>query len=208
MRITPTARKATRRRILEFAGERFAALGFDAVTTRDVARAAGIATGTLFNYFATKEAIAAALLAEALDEAHARFDARRRRGDSLEEELFALVAAELRAPAAPELPWCGPRNRPRAGRGPTRRRRRGDAPRSPTDRGPAPRGRQSTGADRPRICAPLLDPLRRRAELLAQDPSPNQEDTLALLDQSLRAFVTILPPKAGGAGPARSRGAV
>ncbi len=97
MRITPTARKATRRRILEFAGERFAALGFDAVTTRDVARAAGIATGTLFNYFATKEAIAAALLAEALDEAHARFDARRRRGDSLEEELFALVAAELRA---------------------------------------------------------------------------------------------------------------
>ncbi len=42
----------------------------------------------------------------------------------------------------------------------------------------------------------------------AHDPSPNQEDTLAVLDQSLRAFVSILPPKAGVAAPARSRGAL
>ena len=97
MRITTAAREATRRRILEFARERFAAQGFDAVTTRDIAGAAAIATGTLFNDFATKEAIAAALVAEALAEAHTAFDARVRRGDSLEEELFGFVAAELRA---------------------------------------------------------------------------------------------------------------
>jgi hypothetical protein len=41
----------------------------------------------------------------------------------------------------------------------------------------------------------------------AHDPSPNQEDTLAVLDRSLRAFVSILPPKAKVDGPARSRGA-
>ena len=35
----------------------------------------------------------------------------------------------------------------------------------------------------------------------AHDPSPNQEDTLAVLDQSLRAFVSILPPKAGSDRP-------
>lgn len=92
MRITMAAREATRCRILEIARDRFAAQGFDAVTTRDIAGAAAIATGTLFNYFATKEAIAAAIVAEA----RAAFDARTRRGDSLEEELFALVAAELR----------------------------------------------------------------------------------------------------------------
>jgi hypothetical protein len=28
------------------------------------------------------------------------------------------------------------------------------------------------------------------------DPSPNQEDTLAVLDRSLSAFVSILPSKA------------
>ena len=43
------------------------------MTTRDIARAARIASGTLFNYFPTKEAIAAGLAAEAAAEAHARF---------------------------------------------------------------------------------------------------------------------------------------
>ena len=107
MRITATAREATRRRILQVARERFAACGFDAVTTRDIAGAAAIATGTLFNYFATKEAIAAALAAEALAEARATFDARTRRGDSLEEELFGLVAAEPGArPGRTGITWA------------------------------------------------------------------------------------------------------
>ena len=58
--------------------------------------------------------------------------------------------------------------------------RRGDAseamaPRAPGGRGPAPGGRRSSGDARPRIGTPLLDPLRRGAELRTNDASPNQE---------------------------------
>jgi AcrR family transcriptional regulator len=209
MRITAAAQEATRRRILEIAHERFAAQGFDAVTTRDVARAARIATGTLFNYFATKEAIAAALVAEALTEARVGFRARRRRGDSLEEDLFALVAAELRA-LRPHRNYLGPVLETALGPLATRR---GDAG-------------ETTRLDHLEVVVQLLESDGRPGPIdpgsahlywilyvgvlsfWAHDPSPNQEDTLAVLDQSLRAFVSILPPKAGVTGPARSRGAV
>jgi AcrR family transcriptional regulator len=209
MRVTAAAQEATRRRILEIAHERFAAQGFDAATTRDVARAARIATGTLFNYFATKEAIAAALVAEALAEARVGFRARRRRGDSLEEDLFALVAAELRA-LRPHRNYLGPvletALAPLAAR-------RGDA-------GEAMR------IDHLDVVVQLLHSAGRPGPIdpgwerlywtlyvgvlsfWAHDASPKQEDTLAVLDQSLRAFVSILPPKARGAGPHSSRGSV
>ncbi len=95
MRITAEEKKATRKRIVEAAVDLFRSHGFDVTTTRDIARAAGIATGTLFNYFETKEALVAALAGEAQSRAHAAWkqesDAR-----GLEEDLFALVAAELR----------------------------------------------------------------------------------------------------------------
>jgi AcrR family transcriptional regulator len=209
MRITAAAQEATRRRILEIAHERFAAQGFDAVTTRDVARAARIATGTLFNYFATKEAIAAALVAEALAEARVGFRARRRHGDSLEEDVFALVAAELRA-LRPHRNYLGPVLEAALGPLATRRGDAGDAMR-----------RDHLG-----VVGGLLEAHGRPEPIdagsahlywtlyvgvlsfWAHDASPNQEDTLAVLDQSLRAFVSILPPKAGVAGPNRSRGAV
>jgi AcrR family transcriptional regulator len=209
MRITTAARAATRRRILEVAHERFAAMGFDAVTTRDIAGAAVIAAGTLFNYFATKEAIAAALVAEALAEAHVGFNARARRGDSLEEELFALVAAELRA-LRPQRNYLGPVLETALGPLATRR---GDA-------GEAMRrdhlevvGRLLQADGRPGLIDPGSEHLYWTLyvgvlSFWAHDPSPNQEDTLAVLDQSLRAFVSILPPKAGETGPARSRGAI
>lgn len=95
MRITVDAKIATRRRILEMARDRFSRAGFEATTTRDIASAAGIAAGTLFNYFPSKEAIVMALVAEALGEAHQQFE-RQARGESLEEDLFAFIAAELR----------------------------------------------------------------------------------------------------------------
>src|SRR5262249_39107739 len=68
----------------------------EAATTRDLADAAGIASGTLFNYFTTKEAILAALVAEAAAAAQSDFDASGDHGESFEEELFAFVALELR----------------------------------------------------------------------------------------------------------------
>src|SRR4051794_22810280 len=95
MRVTAEAKIATRRRILDASRDCFSRAGFEASTTRDIAAAAGIAAGTLFNYFPAKEAIAMALVAEALDAVHRQFD-KRPRGDSLEEDLFALIAAELR----------------------------------------------------------------------------------------------------------------
>ena len=92
MRVTLETKAATRQRILDSARKLFARSGFDAATTRDIAIAAEIATGTLFNYFPTKESVLAALAAEALGEAKAPPDT----ASTLDEAIFALVAAGLR----------------------------------------------------------------------------------------------------------------
>lgn len=86
----------TRRRILEAAGRLFAASGYEASTTRDIADAAGIANGTLFNYFPNKEAILAALVAGVAAGIQADFENRSPEDGSFEEALFAFVAAGLR----------------------------------------------------------------------------------------------------------------
>src|SRR5690349_7299429 len=96
MRVTAETRAKTKERILEAAQRLFAGQGYDATTTRDIARAAGIATGTLFNYFAAKEEIVACQAGEALERAHADFDRRAGESRSLDEDLFAFVAAGLR----------------------------------------------------------------------------------------------------------------
>ena len=94
MRVTAETKEATRQKILETAQELFRTVGYDSTTTRDIARAAGIATGTLFNYFATKESIVTGLVADA--------QRRTARGmtdeqfESLEEALFAHISAGLR----------------------------------------------------------------------------------------------------------------
>src|SRR5688572_4819882 len=99
MRVTAETRSATRQRILEAAHTLFAAQGFEAATTRDLARAAGIGVGTLFNYFPTKEAVAHCLLSEAYALAARKFESDLARDAaeplSLEEELFAHIAAIL-----------------------------------------------------------------------------------------------------------------
>jgi AcrR family transcriptional regulator len=48
-------KQQTREVIAESAGRLFAERGFDAVTVAEVARAAGVSEGTVFNYFPTKE---------------------------------------------------------------------------------------------------------------------------------------------------------
>ena len=47
----------TRDRILQAARKLFAAQGFDGTTTRDLAKAANVAEGTLFRHFSNKKAI-------------------------------------------------------------------------------------------------------------------------------------------------------
>jgi AcrR family transcriptional regulator len=96
MRITELAKEETRRRIVDAALEHFQESGFEAATTRGIAKKANIAVGTLFNYFASKEAIVSALAAEALQAADDDFEKRKRPGAPLEEDLFGHISAGLR----------------------------------------------------------------------------------------------------------------
>lgn len=96
MRVTRQTRDRTRTGLLGAARALFAEVGFGPATTRAIAERAGVATGTVFNYFPTKEALAAALVRAELEGAWAERDAARRPGESAEEALFALVATELR----------------------------------------------------------------------------------------------------------------
>src|SRR6185369_6796770 len=101
MRITVAAKEETRKRILKVSQKHFAQLGFEQTTTRDIARDANIAVGTLFNYFPTKESIVENLVNEACRRAAERFAVEMERNGqqhsaTLEEELFAQVAAVLR----------------------------------------------------------------------------------------------------------------
>jgi AcrR family transcriptional regulator len=198
MRITAAEKQATRRRIEETARELFRTRGFDATTTRDIARAAEIAAGTLFNYFDSKEAIVVALAAEALSKARAAFNLQAVEG-SLEEELFALVAAELRQ---------------------LRPLRKFITPLLETALSPLATAKQSADHESLRIeHLELVVGFSRRhglAEVPAlawqaywalytgvlafwsTDKSPKQEDTLALLDQSLNMFAGWLRSAASG----------
>jgi AcrR family transcriptional regulator len=94
MRVTAETKESTRRRILEAAQEQFRTTGYEATTTRDIAKAAGIAAGTLFNYFPTKEAIVTTLVIDCQSRPIRQLS--HESHSSLEEALFAHVAHRLR----------------------------------------------------------------------------------------------------------------
>lgn len=104
MRVTPETRERTRLELLRAGADLFAEAGFAAATTRALARRARVAAGTVFNYFPSKEALAAAVLAGSLAAAWEERERERRAGESAEEALFALVATELRH-LAPHRSW-------------------------------------------------------------------------------------------------------
>jgi AcrR family transcriptional regulator len=205
MRVTAETKTATRRRILEAARRLFAADGFTTSTTRDIADAAGIAAGTLFNYFPTKEAVLASLAAEAV----AGLGQDSEGGEeSFEEDLFAFVAAGFRKlkPLRKNLPALLETTL---------------SPLAATED-----VNQSLRLSHLETVARLAKK-RRLGELSpvalhlywtlhtgvlvfwAKDESPKQEDTLALLDSSLAMFVGWLQRenddrsanKKGGAEP-------
>jgi AcrR family transcriptional regulator len=189
MRITAEEKKLTRQRILEAAASLFRTRGYEPTTTRDIADGADIATGTLFNYFPTKEAIIAVLAEEALAKAHAAFNGKNFEGE-LTEQLFAHVAAELRH---------------------LKPLRKFITPLLETSLSPLIASQRSETNDSLRAdhLATVAEIARKHgvAELStvalqvywslyigvlafwAADRSPKQEDTLALLDQSLAMFV-------------------
>lgn len=201
MRITAEAKAETRQRILQAATSLFERDGWDGTTTRGIATSAAIATGTLFNYFPTKESIAAVLIGEALNRAGENLPIAQVKESSLEADLFTLVwsgFASLRELRKFLGPACesifSPLARPSADSP-------GDAIRVDhlemvdamiTSHGfPGPRSALSVQLYWTLYLGVFA--------FWSADDSPGQEDTLALLDQSLRLFVSTLnhEPKKG-----------
>jgi AcrR family transcriptional regulator len=89
-------KQAIRKRIVAAALNLFQTKGFEATTTKAIARKAGIAEGTVFNYFKTKEDIALHFFEQEVDHAIAavRGNSRLRKAP-LEEKLFTLVHSQL-----------------------------------------------------------------------------------------------------------------
>ena len=96
MRITKEAKKKTAQKILRAAEKLFIKEGYKETTTRQIATKAGIATGTLFNYFPSKETLAMSLLAENLKLGREDFARRRTGEEDLSEDLFMLITSEFR----------------------------------------------------------------------------------------------------------------
>lgn len=187
MRITAEEKLATRKRILDAAKALFRSKGFENATTRDIAKEVGVATGTLFNYFASKEAIVVEMVAIGLEKADKDFQKNRRSDADLAELLFASVAAQLRA-----LKSVRKYIRPFVG-----------APESDET------GAAELSAGLHEHFASLLrdqgveEPTAVQLTILwslyvgvlsfwSSDTSPKQEDSLALLDQSVRMYVDWL----------------
>ena len=196
MRVTEQTKLETRGRIVDAARELFRRRGFAETTTREIAAKAGIATGTLFNYFATKESLGLSLVADGLRTAQVEFASRPSGDESLDEALFAHIAADLRHLDSYRT-FVG----------------------EVLEAALSPFASGDLDSDGSRLRAEHLERVRELivrhgpAELVeptvvsmhlywtlylgglafwSQDDSPHQEDTLALLDQSLRLFVASL----------------
>jgi len=86
----------TKRAILEAALRLFADKGFYHTTTKAISRKAGIAEGTLFNYFETKEDLALYFFERELDEVIAWYEREARvKRAALAEKLFAIIHQSL-----------------------------------------------------------------------------------------------------------------
>lgn len=194
MRVNQATKEATRRRLLDAGARLFISKGFDRTNTRDISTEARVAAGTLFNYFPSKEALAAAIVAEALDAGLEQFDARQADGESLEEDLFSLIMAGLRRLAPYRTivgvvfetalsPFASPEAFPEA-----RRLQQGQL-----------EAMTSLLIQHGIRSAPtfVVDHLYWTLYIgvvafWSRDDSPQQRDTLAVLDQSLRLFVQSL----------------
>jgi AcrR family transcriptional regulator len=193
--VTAETKAETRRRILDAARQLFAGRGYDATTTRDIADVAGIANGTLFNYFANKEAVLASLVAQVTGTVHTDFASPSPDEGSFEEALFAFVATGLRKlkpwrkhlPVLLETVW-------------------NPLTMAPVDDAQAMRlahlemvahmAKQHGLGDLPALALQLYWTLYVGVLMFwAQDSSPRQEDTLALLDSSLAMFTGWLQPE-------------
>lgn len=199
MRISEKAKQESRARILEKAAELFIAKGFEDCTTRDIALASGLAAGTLFNYFPSKETLAMSMVAEAFRLGDGDFQRRRSGKEDLAEELFLFVASGLRR-LRPLRPFIGP----------VLERSLSPFPRKNVcQEGEASRLEHLAAvqgiiaghgfAEAPDYVAMTMYWSLYLGILAfwSNDPSPNQEDTQSLIDYSIRTFVHVI----SGSGP-------
>lgn len=193
MRITAEEKLATRKRILSAARQLFRTKGFHAATTRDIAKEVGIATGTMFNYFASKEAIVLELAATLLAKARTEFDQNRRANADLAEDLFASIAIQLRT-LRPLRTYIHPLF---------------DTAASATANDIAAGLRNGLVTHFANILANhgIQDPSKIQQDILwslyvgvlthwGNDKSPKQEDSLAILDQSVRMYAEWISTQA------------
>ena len=186
-----TKKQRTRTTILANAIALFQKQGIRATRSAQIAAASQVSAATLFNYFATKEAIVMTLVSEALTEAAADFDARSPRDTSLEEDLFAHIATGLRR-LKPHRKYLQPVL---------------ESSLSPVAKAAENGASESIRVDHLESVQALIVKHRDSATASAvgmqlywtlytgilaawaDDKSANQEDTLALLDESLKMFV-------------------
>ncbi len=194
MRISEQAKLDSRARILEKAAELFIGKGFEDTTTRDIALAAGLAAGTMFNYFPSKETLAMTMVTEALGQGMEDFRRRRTGEEELTEELFLFIASGLRR-LRQLRPFLGP----------VLERSLSPFPRkSVCHEGEAARlghlavvqeiiGRHGFTAAPDYVAMTIYWSLY--LGILAfwtNDESPNQEESRGLIDYSLRCFVQVI----------------
>jgi AcrR family transcriptional regulator len=93
-RIDAETREKVRRRLLEVAAAHFAERGLQGAGIDAIALAAGVAKGTIYNYFPSKEELFAEVLSEGCRLAVQRYASAPGAG-SLRERLVALAAADV-----------------------------------------------------------------------------------------------------------------
>lgn len=196
MRVTAETKQETRQRILKAARKLFSDKGFSGTTTRDLAVEASIATGTLFNYFASKEHLALAIIDSSLEAAGKEFAESRRESESLEEALFSHVAIALRR-LRPHRSYVGdvvestlsPFNRSSGAEASEGLRfRHLETVQALIETHALPSTPRPSAVTMHLYWTLYLGVLA----FWAKDESPKQEDSLVLLDQALRLFVGSL----------------
>src|SRR5215472_3423434 len=87
--------EATRGRILESALNLFRERGFDETTMRDIAAAAGVATGAAYYYFRSKEELVMAFYVRTADEARGLIPAQLGHSRDLGKRIHAIIDTKL-----------------------------------------------------------------------------------------------------------------
>src|SRR5262245_23322686 len=87
--------EATASRILDAALELFRTKGFDETTMRDIATAAGMATGAAYHHFPSKNAMVMAFYQRACDEMQPLLESSLADARGLEQQLVALIRTKL-----------------------------------------------------------------------------------------------------------------